>query len=342
MALTAWFAPSMLPVYLHTLRVRVRRHRHGHTRRPGDAAAIIRSCIETCGTALLHGQPGALPHLLDARPLLLRPVARAARRRRAGARVARLCARDVGAAPQPRHHDDPPLRPPGGRLRLRGRLPAAARGRAPRGSGADDLVERHRDWLGREVAALRRRVVVDPQTGLVRTDRKFSAHRDTVVNRSNAYGNTMVALLAKTLGERPDWGLPRSACRPFRRRLRAIAARALLDRRPLSAMRSAPTRLSGEANLWPFYAGVEASPLMLRQALRYARGLRLHVDRCRCATRRSATRRRRSGSPATCCRTTRAARSGPASARCSCRSSGRVDPGRAADGIDAVHRAHRA
>ena len=48
MALTAWLAPSMLPVYLHTLRVRVRRHRFGHTRHPGDAAAVIRACIEAC------------------------------------------------------------------------------------------------------------------------------------------------------------------------------------------------------------------------------------------------------------------------------------------------------
>ena len=71
---------------------------------------------------------------------------------------------------------------------------------ALRSAGAVDLVDRHRDGLSNEVAYFYRRVV-DPTTGLVRADRKFSAHRDTVVNRSNAFGNTMVALLAKTVEE---------------------------------------------------------------------------------------------------------------------------------------------
>ena len=48
MALGAWLAPSMIPVYLHTLVVRVRRGARGHTRHRGDAAAIVRACIEAC------------------------------------------------------------------------------------------------------------------------------------------------------------------------------------------------------------------------------------------------------------------------------------------------------
>ena len=48
MALTPWFAPSMVPVYLHTLVVRVRRGARGHTRHRGDARAIVRACIEAC------------------------------------------------------------------------------------------------------------------------------------------------------------------------------------------------------------------------------------------------------------------------------------------------------
>jgi hypothetical protein len=71
---------------------------------------------------------------------------------------------------------------------------------ALRAAGAEDLVERHHAWLEDEIDHFYK-LVVDPATGLVRSDRKFSAHRDTVVNRSNAYGNTMVALLAKTIEE---------------------------------------------------------------------------------------------------------------------------------------------
>src|SRR4029453_16590255 len=42
---------------------------------------------------------------------------------------------------------------------------------------AGDLVEQHRGWLEREIAWFCSRVV-HPATGLVRSDRTFSAHRD--------------------------------------------------------------------------------------------------------------------------------------------------------------------
>jgi len=59
-ALAPWFAPSMVPVYAHTLAVRVRRHVRGHTRHPGDAGAIIRACIDeppgaSCGSVEASG-----------------------------------------------------------------------------------------------------------------------------------------------------------------------------------------------------------------------------------------------------------------------------------------------
>ena len=101
---------------------------------------------------------------------------------------------------------------------------------ALRAADAHDLVERHRPWLQAEIAHFYE-MVVDPATGLVRSDRKFSAHRDTVVNRSNAYGNTMVALLAKTIEETGWFASPFE--RHFRGRLRPAALRAFLGRRPL-------------------------------------------------------------------------------------------------------------
>jgi GNAT superfamily N-acetyltransferase len=63
--------------------------------------------------------------------------------------------------------------------------------------------------------------VVDPSTGMVRADRKYSAHRDTVVNRCNAFGNSMVALLAMTLMDLA-WDVP-DASRPL-----ALAPQAIL------------------------------------------------------------------------------------------------------------------
>ena len=80
---------------------------------------------------------------------------------------------------------------------------------------------------------------MDPATGLVRGDRKYSAHRDTVENRSNAFGNTMVALLAKTLAE-TGW-----LDSPLERHFDGDYGRLLLDRfwaATTSATRSATRR----------------------------------------------------------------------------------------------------
>jgi hypothetical protein len=69
-----------------------------------------------------------------------------------------------------------------------------------RAAQADDLAARHRGWLERD-AERYARTVIDPATGLVRDDRTFSTHRDTVRNRSTAYANAMVLLLDRHLRE---------------------------------------------------------------------------------------------------------------------------------------------
>jgi hypothetical protein len=66
------------------------------------------------------------------------------------------------------------------------------------------LVDDHRAWISAEVEQFVD-VVVDPATGLVRSDRAFSAHRDTFRNGSTAYANAMVALLGRVVFE-TGWG----------------------------------------------------------------------------------------------------------------------------------------
>ena len=134
---------------------------------------------------------------------------------------------------------------------------------ALRAVDAADLVERHRDWLAAEVAWFAERVV-DPATGLVRADRTYSAHRDTVVNRSTAYGNTMVALLAKTLAE-TGWFTS-----PLARHLDGDHDRLLRDHFWMGdRFRDSlgDDTVSGEANVWPFYAGIVTDNEMLRSSL---------------------------------------------------------------------------
>ena len=48
MALAPWIAPAVLATYVHNIGVRLRREFRGHTRHPGDAAAIVRACIDAC------------------------------------------------------------------------------------------------------------------------------------------------------------------------------------------------------------------------------------------------------------------------------------------------------
>src|SRR5205814_4011205 len=97
-----------------------------------------------------------------------------------------------------------------------------------------------------------------------RSDRKFSAHRDTVTNRSNAYGNSMVALLAKTIAE-TGW-----LTSPLERHFEGDYARLLMthfwrEDRFVDALGEDWT--SGEANIWPFWVGAVDDPAILELAL---------------------------------------------------------------------------
>jgi hypothetical protein len=93
----------------------------------------------------------------------------------------------------------------------------------------------------------------------------YSAHRDTMVNRCNAYGNSMVALLAKTLRQL-GWNVP-----PPLQELAQQPDRLLMsefwDERGYFVDERGDTRPSGEGNIWPFGTGVVSDPSVLRQAL---------------------------------------------------------------------------
>jgi hypothetical protein len=265
MGIAAWLAPSMIPVYLHTLVVRARRHARGHTRYPGDASAIVRACIGACWNGrTFTASPGHFDmfwtrDLGFSTPALVRIGERD--------RVRASLAYALGVWTRRRTHVTTTInygdRPADVFEYGVDSLPLLLA--ALRAADAADLVERHRDWLAGEVAWFAERVV-DPATGLVRADRTYSAHRDTVINRSTAYGNTMVALLAKTLAE-TGWLASR-----LERHFDGDHGRLLRDwfwagdrfRDSLG-----DETVSGEANVWPFYAGVVTDAEMLRSSLRY-------------------------------------------------------------------------
>ena len=265
MGIAAWLAPSMIPVYLHTLVVRARRHARGHTRYPGDSAAIVRACIEACWNGrTFTASPGHFDmfwtrDLGFSTPALVRVGERN--------RVRASLAYALGVWTRRRSHVTTTInygdRPADVFEYGVDSLPLLLA--ALRAADAEDLVDRYRAWLAEEVAWFAERVV-DPATGLVRSDRTYSAHRDTVINRSTAYGNTMVALLAKTLAETGWLGSP------LERHFDGDHGRLLRERfwagdRFRDSL--GDETVSGEANVWPFYAGVVNDAQMLRSSLAY-------------------------------------------------------------------------
>ena len=129
---------------------------------------------------------------------------------------------------------------------------------------ARTLLDEHRAWLEAEVRHYLDEVT-DQISGLVRDDRKFSAHRDTLVNRCNAYGNSMVALLAMTLADL-GWEVPapigRLAAEP-----QHILMERFWDERGFFVDAHGDDQPSGEGNIWPFWTGVITDPTVLRQSL---------------------------------------------------------------------------
>ena len=265
MALAPWIAPAVLAVYVHNVGIRLRRQFRGHTRHPGDARSIVRACIEACWNGrTFTASPGHFDMFWTRDLSFSTPsLVRLGHRERVHTSLA--YALDVWTSRRSHitttiHYFDRP-----GDVFEYGVDSLPLFMSALRATGAHDLVEQHRPWLQAEVDRFYR-LVVDPTTGLVRSDRKFSAHRDTVVNRSNAYGNTMVALLAKTI-EETGW-----LASPFERHFEGDYGRILLDHFWVDDhFRDAlgDDTVSGEANIWPFYTGVIADPAIVAPALRH-------------------------------------------------------------------------
>ncbi len=265
MGLLAWVHPAVLTEYALGLGVRVRRSVRGQRRHRGSVPEILHACVDACWDGRWYvASPGHFRmfwtrDLAFAAPALARSSERDRTRVRASLdRALEVWTRRRSHVTTTIHFFDHP-----------GDAFAFGVDSLPlllatlRTVEADDLVERHRSWLADELAHYCDRVV-DPLTGLVRTDRTFSAHRDTVVDRSTAYANSMVALLAKTLAETSwfDSPLERFFDGDHGRLLRTHFWR---GDRFIDALGADGT--SGEANVWPFWTGVIGDRAMLGRAL---------------------------------------------------------------------------
>lgn len=258
--------PLIAAAYAVNLGVRARRGLRGRKRHPGSARDIIRSCIDDCWDGTHYrASPGYFRQfwtrdLSFSAPALARLSP--AHRDRVIASfdwAIRTWERRDSHVTTTIHFFDQPVDVFDYGVDCLPLLMAALHR-----IGADDLLAEHRRWLEREVRHYMDEVV-DPSTGMVRNDRKYSAHRDTIVNRCNAFGNSMVALLAMTVVDL-GWDVP-DPMAP----LALAPQRILLDHfwDPRGFFRDSPgdTTPSGEGNIWPFWTGVIRDPEVLRQAL---------------------------------------------------------------------------
>ncbi len=130
---------------------------------------------------------------------------------------------------------------------------------ALRACDAGDLVARHAAWLEPEVHRYIR-AVIDPTTGLVRADRRFSSHRDTVVTSCNGYANAMVVVMDQVLRD-TGW-FPSPVADGMQDRFLAAFWKAghFVDT-------PAGDEVTGDATVFPFWLGAVPDRLGLATAL---------------------------------------------------------------------------
>lgn len=275
--------PALVGMGLHVASVRARRAIFGHPRYPGSATEILRAGLEACWSGeYLTASPGHY------RQFWMRDTGFAAPAlvRLGGPWPARLLSSLEWAIEVWRRREahvtttiNPLLRWPvdifdygvDSLPLLLASLQAVTRAADPAvASGAEALARKHGDWIAAEVRYFEERVV-DPETGLVRSDRHYSAHRDTFRNGSTAYANTMVAALARAVAE-TSWG-PDVLSRHFegigvsRSRDWGSMLRRHFWTGDRFRDRLGTDETSGEANVVPFWTGVVDDGAMLATAL---------------------------------------------------------------------------
>jgi hypothetical protein len=189
---------AILPAYASSAARMARRALRGHVRHPGTAAMILPAVVERCWDGRRYAASGGQFRQFWARDFGF--AAPALVRLGHGARVD--ASLDWALAAWSRAGRVSTTIFPGARpadIWDYGvdSLPFILRALRAAPSG-EHLVARHADLLGAEVRRFAAEVL-DPATGLVRADRRFSTHRDTVATGCNAYANTMVALLEREL-----------------------------------------------------------------------------------------------------------------------------------------------
>ena len=291
MALAPWIAPAVLATYVHNIGIRLRREFRGHTRHPGDAAAIVRACIESCWNGrTFTASPGHFDmfwtrDLSFSVPSLVR-LGHGARVTRSLAYALDVWARRRSHITTTIHYFDRP-----GDVFEYGvdSLPLFLA--ALRAADATDLVERHRPWLeARDRPLLRHGRRSGDRPGPFRPQvQRPSRHRHQPVECVRQHDGRPAG--QDDRGDR----LVRLAVRaPFRGRLRSPAGRSLLGGRPFPRRARRRDRLGRSQRLAVLCRGRHGPGPSSRPPCATSMST-ASATRIRCATRRRGDPSARSG-----------------------------------------------
>ena len=265
MALAPWIAPAVVATYVHNVGVRLRREFRGHTRHPGDAAAIVRACIDACWNGrTFTASPGHFDmfwtrDLSFSVPSLIR-LGHGERVHRSLAHALDVWARRRSHITTTIHYFDRP----------------------------GDVFEYGVDSLPLFLAALRTADATTSWNATARGSRPRSPTTTTPSSTREAGSSARIASSAPTATpssiDPTRSGTRWSRCWPRRSRRPAGSPRhsSVISRVTTAACSSSTSgssdhfrdalgdeTVSGEANIWPFYTGVMADPLRVAAALRY-------------------------------------------------------------------------
>jgi hypothetical protein len=263
MRVEALLRPAILPAYATSGARMLRRAVRGHVRHPGTAPSILAAVLERCWDGRRYAASGGHFRQLWARDFGF--SAPALVRLGHGARVDATL--DWALAAWSRAGRVTTTVFPGARAADVwdygvDSLPLVLRALRAAPSG-ERLVAVHGRLLGAEVRRYAA-TVVDPASGLVRTGRRFSTHRDTVPTSCNAYANAMVALLERELVETGWFPLP-FAPGAADRLVDAFWRGGRFAEGPSGG--PAADAMTGDANIVPFWLGIVPDDLGARAML---------------------------------------------------------------------------
>ncbi|MEE9525461.1 MAG: hypothetical protein V3V78_02525 [Candidatus Woesearchaeota archaeon] len=143
--------------------------------------------------------------------------------------------------------------------------------RSLRVAKAKDLVDEYRPFLAKEVRKFFE-LVINKETGLVREDKHFGSMKDEAKRKGSCYDNIMAAMLSNELN---NVGL----FNPLKKYdLKKLIKHMFWNGEFfIDDMQGNKEIVTGDANVFPFWAGIFDNPVMIKRAIKKIQGAKLDI-----------------------------------------------------------------